>query len=110
MITLANISFVFQSKNANLSRKFLVSYDETSIFINIPLQETIDVAINLTFNHNPNMNITKKILKKLFLFATSQACFIFNSTFYNQIDGVAMVSPLVSVLANISLVFSYLSG
>ena len=56
------------------------------------------------------MNITKKKLKKLFLFATSQACFILNSTFYNQIDGVAMVSPLVSVLANISLVFTYLSG
>ena len=110
MITLAKISFVFQSKNANFSRKFLVSYDETSIFINIPLQKTIDVAINLTFNHNPNMNITKKKLKKLFLFATSQACFILNSTFYNQIDGVAMVSPLVSVLANISLVFTYLSG
>ena len=26
----------------------------------IPLQETIDIAINLIFNHNPNLNITKK--------------------------------------------------
>ena len=66
-------SFVSQIKNANLSRKFLVSYDVTSLFTNIPLQETIDIAINLIFNHNPNLNITKKKLKKLFLFATSQA-------------------------------------
>ena len=55
-------SFVFQIKNANLSRKFLVSYDVTSLLINIPLQETIDVAINLIFNHNANLNITRKEL------------------------------------------------
>ena len=65
-------SFVSQIKNANLSKKFLVSYDVTSLFTNIPLQETIDIAINLIFNHNPNLNITRKELKKLFLFATSK--------------------------------------
>ena len=42
-------------KNANLSRKFLVSYDVTSLFTNIPLQKTTDIAINLIFNHNPNL-------------------------------------------------------
>ena len=79
-------SFVSQVKNANLSQKFLVSYDVTSLFTNIPLKETIDIAINLIFNHNPNLNITKKELKKLFLFATSQTHFIFNSKLYNQIE------------------------
>ena len=54
-------SFVSQIKNANLSKKFLVPYDVTSLFTN-----------NLIFNHNPNLNITKKEFKKLFLFATSQ--------------------------------------
>ena len=53
-------SFVSQIKNANLSKKFLVSYDVTSLFTNIPLQETIDIAINLIFNHNPNLTIIKK--------------------------------------------------
>ena len=53
-------SFVSQIKNANLSKIFLVSYNVTSLFTNIPLQETIDIAINLIFNHNPNLNITKK--------------------------------------------------
>ena len=74
-------SFVSQIKNANLSKKFLVSYDVTSLFTNIPLQETIDIAINLIFNHNLNLNITREELKKLFLFATSQAHFIFNNKF-----------------------------
>ena len=98
-------SFVSQIKNANLSKKFLVFYDITSLFTNIPLQETIDIAINLLFNHNPNLNITRKELKKLFLFATSKTHFIFNSKFYNQIDGVAMGSPLAPVLANIFMGF-----
>ena len=98
-------SFVSQIKIANLSIKFLVSYDVTSLFTNIPLQETIDIAINLIFNHNPNLNITEKKLKKLFLFATSQTHFIFNSKFYNQIDGAVMGSPLAPVLANIFMGF-----
>ena len=98
-------SFVSQIKNANLSKKFLVSYDITSLFTNIPLQETIDIAINLIFNHNLNLNITRKELKKLFLLDTSQNHFVFKSKFYNQIDGVAMSSPLARVLANIFMGF-----
>ena len=79
-------SFVSQIKNANLPKKFLVSYDVTSLFTDIPLQETIDITINLIFNHNLYLNITRKELKKLFLFATSKTHFIFNRKFYNQID------------------------
>ena len=59
-------SFVSQIKNANLSKKFLVSYDVTSLFTNIPLQETIDIAINVIFNHNPNLNITRREIKNFF--------------------------------------------
>ena len=97
--------FFFLIKNANLSEKFLVSYDVASLFTNIPLQESIDISINLIFNHNPNVSITRKELKFFLLFATSQTHFIFNSKFYNQIDGVAMGSPLAPVLANIFMGF-----
>ena len=55
-------SFVSQIKNANLSKKFNPSYNTTSLFINIALQETICIAINLIFNHNSNLNITRKEL------------------------------------------------
>ena len=98
-------SFISQIKNVNLSRKFLVSYDITSVFINIPLQETIDVAINLIFNDNPKLNVTKRELKKLFLFAASQTHFIFNIKCFSEIDGVAMGSPLAPVVANIFMGF-----
>ena len=61
-------SFVSQIKNANLSGKFLVSYNVTSYFTNIPLYETTDIAINLILDHNLNLNVTKKelFLKKCF--------------------------------------------
>ena len=99
------ISFVSQINDGNLSGKFFVFYNISSLFTNIPLQVTMDIAINLIFNHNPNLNITKKELKKLFLFATSQIHFLFNGKFSNQIDGVAMDSTLASVLANIFMCF-----
>ena len=92
-------------KNGNLFKKFLVLHDVTSLFTNISLQETIVIAINLIFNDHPNLKITRKKLKKLFLFATSQTHFIFNSTFYDQIDGVAIGFPLAPVLANIFMGF-----
>ena len=98
-------SFASQVKNANIPKMFLASYNVNSLFTNIPLQEFTDIAINLIFNHNPNLNIIRKELKRLFLFATSQTPFIFNSKFCNQIDRVAMGSPLVPVLANIFMGF-----
>ena len=62
-------SFVSQIANANLSGKCLVFCNLISLFTNIPLQEIIDAAINLIFNPNPNLCITKKELENLFLFA-----------------------------------------
>ena len=55
-------SFVSQIKNAHLSKNscFLRL---TSLFTNILLQETIDIATYLIFNHNPNLNVNKKNLK-----------------------------------------------
>ena len=97
-------SFVSQIKNINLSKTFLVSCNVTSLSANIPLQETIDKAINLIFNHKPNLNIHRKELKKLLLFSASQTHF-FNSNFYNQIDGVAMGFCLTPVLSNIFMGF-----
>ena len=63
------------------------------------------MTINPIFNHHPNLNIIRKELKKISLFATSQTHYIFNSKFYNQTDGIAMGYPLALVLANIFMGF-----
>ena len=77
-------SFVSQIKNANLSKIFLVSYDVTSLFTNIPLRITVDIAINLIVNHNLNLNITRKELKK-FSFSLHHRLFLFlTASFINK--------------------------
>ena len=55
----------------------------------------------MLFEHNLGLNIIKAELKKLLEFATSGTYFLFQGTFYDQIDGVAMGSPLGPVLANL---------
>ena len=93
-------TFVREIKELNYDEKFMVSFDVTSLFTNIPLHETIDIAVDLLFD-NHNIKMTKVQMKKLFMFATAQTHFLYNGEYYDQIDGVAMGSPLGPVLANI---------
>ena len=79
----------------------MVSFDVCSLFTNIPLNETIDLAVDIIFDNNQSMNITKPLLKNLFVFATSQTHFLFSNEVYDQTDGVAMGSPLGPALANL---------
>ena len=81
--------------------KFLISFDVTSLFTNIPLEETINIAIDTIFQNYPNVKFTRKELQKLFKIATSETHFIFNNEIYDQIDGVSMGSPLAPILANL---------
>ena len=67
-LNISKEKFISQIKNASLSKQFLVSYDVASLFTKIPLQEIIDIAVNLIFNYNHNLNITRKELKKTFPF------------------------------------------
>ena len=81
----------------------MISFDVESLFTNIPLNETIELAINLMIDKTPNIEITKPKLRKLFVFATKQTHFTFDGIMYDQIDGVAMGSPLAPALANLFL-------
>ena len=72
-----------------------------SLFTNIPLEESIDLAVEYILKGIPNMKIAHDDLKKLFFIATSQTHFLFDGSFYDQIDGVSLGSPLAPVLANL---------
>ena len=81
--------------------KFMVSFDVESLFTNIPLEECIDLAVNHISEGNPDIKLNKSEPRSLFTTATTQTHFIFNGSFYDQIDGLAMRSPgLAPVLAN----------
>ena len=83
-----------------MADKFLISFDITSLLTNILLSEAIYTAINLIFENSPNIKFTKRELQKLFRIATPETHFTFNGSIFDQIDGVAMSSPLATVLAN----------
>ena len=79
----------------------MVSFDVESLFTNIPLEECIDLAVNYISEGYPDIKLNKSELRSLFTTATTQTHFIFNGSFYDQINGVAMGSPLAPVLANL---------
>ena len=94
-------SFVEDVNQVRFNSCFMVSFDVESLFTNIPLDETIKLAVNLILKVNKKVGIGEKDLTKLFEFATKQTHFSFNDVMYDQIDGVAMGSPLGPVLANL---------
>ena len=94
-------TFVQDIQSLSMFGKFMVSFDVESLFINIPLGECIDLAVNYISEGNPDLKLSKSELRSLFTVATAQTHFLFNGSFYDQIDGVAMGSPLAPVLANL---------
>ena len=61
--------------------KFLISYDFCSLFMGIPLKETIDIAADLLFEHNSDFKITEIEFKELFDFSRSGTHFLFDGSF-----------------------------
>ena len=70
------------SFNYNLAR-FLC--DILSLLFLMINQETIDIAINLIFDYNPNLNITKKELKKLFLLLYHRLVLFLTASFITKL-------------------------
>ena len=81
----------------------MVSFDVKSLFTNIPLRECIDLAVSYITDGNTNLKPSKADLVKLFSIATAQTHCLFDDKVFDQIDGVAMESPIAPVLANLFL-------
>ena len=101
----------------------LISFDIESLFTNIPTGETIEIILNKIFTQpepdkektgkpgrptNPDRSLFQKFngltrseFKQLLTKCTKSSHFIFNDKYYDQIDGLAMGSPLRPLFANI---------
>ena len=97
--------FIEEIKSVSVTDKCLIWFVVTSLFTNILLSEAIDIVINLIFENSPDIKFTKRELRKLFKIAMSETHFTINVSIFDQIDGVAMVSPLAPVLANLFIGF-----
>ena len=93
-------SFVQELNAIDLSNKSMVSFD-VSLFTNIPLKESIDLAASYILEGKTKLKLSRAELVKMFSIATSQTHFLFDGKVFHQIDGVSMGSPLAPVLANL---------
>ena len=82
--------------------EILVSYDVTSLFTNVPLEETIQILADKAFsddwfNKTYKLNLTRADLVDLLRAATHNQLFQFDGFLYEQTDGVAMGPLLANV-------------
>ena len=80
----------------------MVSLDVESLFTNVPSDYTINLILERIYkNKELNILIPESDLKKLLELCTKDNILLFNGLLYQQVDGVAMGSPLGPLLANI---------
>ena len=80
---------------------YMASFDVTSLFTNIPLDETISIICeHIEEEVLDRLNILRNDLAVLLQHAVKDNLFLFDENLYTQIDGVAMGSPLGPTFAN----------
>ena len=76
-----------------------------SLFTNVPLGETIATIFKKIYVEKKTLTlIPKPILKELLLLCKKHLHLRFNAEIYTEIDGVAMGSPLDSLLAIVFMI------
>ena len=80
---------------------FMANLDVKSFFINLSLNEVIDICIEDLFcDTNTIHNLDRNDTRELLTLPVYELFFIFDQVMYRQIVGVAMGSPVGPVLAN----------
>ena len=98
-------TFDFVNKISNINmieEQRIVSFDVESLFTNIPVNETIERILERAFKEQEKFHgLDKPTLRKFLDICTKESHFQFNGQYYDQVDGVAMGSPLGPLFANI---------
>ena len=94
-------SFTFSSELLSVtSIPYMCSYDIVSLFTNIPINGTIEISLDMLYKDtNLVHGLTLLQFKKLLIYCVKQNHFVFNGMYHDQVDGVAMGSPLGPILA-----------
>ncbi|CAH8508776.1 unnamed protein product [Heterobilharzia americana] len=79
----------------------MYSFDVNSLFTNVPLVKTIDILYDYISSNSLIFPIPINFLKYLLLLCTDKVEFTFGGEHFQQIDGVAMGSPLGPLLADV---------
>ncbi|XP_046863299.1 uncharacterized protein LOC124457051 [Xenia sp. Carnegie-2017] len=91
----------------NANNVVMASFDVKSLFTNIPVDETIAIITNHIFSNNTSFQgLDRSQFTQLLSLSVKNCHFFFNGQVYQQIDGVAMGSPLGPLFANIFMAFN----
>lgn len=79
----------------------MVSFDVSSLYTNVPVQEAINVCSDLLFNGDHELPpVDKETFKTLLELCTCNVVMKTHDGFYRQTDGLAMGSPPAPLMAN----------
>ena len=79
----------------------IVSFDVSSLYTNVPVQEAIDVCADLLYSGKHEVPpVDKETFKELLRLCTCNVVMKTHNGFYRQTDGLAMGSPPAPLLAN----------
>ena len=79
----------------------IVSLDVKSLYTNVPVGESIEIALRELYLSNLAPDIPRSAMKSLLKLAVTNVHFICNGIWYVQSDVVAMGSSLAVLLANV---------
>ena len=99
-------NFVSRLRNLNFRNAHVLSFNVESLFTNIPTDSTINLILERVYkNKEIDIMIPEHELKKLLNLCIKDNIFLFDGSLYQQVDGVAMGSPLGPLLANIFMAY-----
>ena len=91
-----SFGFAEWAKMYNHNNKFMCSFDVSSLFTNVPLEETIHALFDPP-------KLPRPVLRDLLVFATKKSHFVFDGQFFDQIDGVAMGKKLAKTCHGVTM-------
>ncbi|CAF1482133.1 unnamed protein product, partial [Didymodactylos carnosus] len=96
-----SFEFVHRIKQNKSQPGLIFSLDVASLFTNVPLELAITIAIEKIRKYHPSLTIDDNNLRQLFYYCTKRTNFTFDNRNYDQINGVAMGSPLAPILGHL---------
>ena len=104
---LFTFSFIIRQLPPCIDSQFIVSFDITSLFTNVPLDEVISIYADFLYHSTLTSvpSLPESVFVELMELAPKSVSFSFNDTMYHQVDGISMGSPLGPILVNIFVGF-----
>ena len=91
--------------NVNVPHRFNIYHSTWSPYLQVPLEETIKVALDRTYHRKEiETSFSKNDMRNLLLLCTKNVHFCFGGDIYQKNDGVAIDFPLGPVLAGTCMV------